>query len=43
MHSINYCFSARINITNTSIVLFKKLMKINNNTANAHTYHEKYD
>ena len=37
LHSINYCFTARINISNTSIALFYVPMKINKNTMNAYT------
>ena len=43
MHLRNYCFSSRINISNISTTLFKVPMKMNNNTANACTYYEKYN
>ena len=37
LHSVNYCLSARANISTTGIALFKVPMKINKNTATAYT------
>ena len=35
LHSINYCFSARINISNITTTLFYILIKVNKYTASA--------
>ena len=43
LHSINDCFSVRINMNNISIILYYVPMKINKNTANAYIYYGKYD
>ena len=40
---INYCFSARTNISNIRIALFKVPIKINEIAINAYNYYEKYD
>ena len=40
---INYCFSARTNINNIRIALFKVPMKTNESAINACNYYEKYD